>query len=351
MHDIIISDMKLLSKLFDFIGLTSSDNKSPAKTRIPANVLNQAIECVVDGIEPKMRYFPSYKKILNNSVATSLVYISNLVDTIPEPVFISSKSFITNPQLKAYFVDIADIHDIFSSSMELRDFFAAPENSNLDEAYALLCMNETEQIVQGIELHGNIIQRDVMHTTLHFSKHKILSPAASESEVRKGIKQCIFDGLITHALQQILELKHRKQGLEIQHSILNSRLKTRQSQAGGLSKLLASATAPKLSANIQQQITENEKKLHKLPASWNAPRFYMETIKNTLARPEDLIRIKAKSFYITKTGIVTHDNTSQPVNTIHFNEILIANVLDRVIAIVRYPRNEILPRKTFNLKQ
>ena len=134
MHDIIISDMKLLSKLFDFIGLTSSDAESPAKTRIPANVLNQAIECVVDGIEPKMRYFPGYKKILNNSVTTSLAYISNLVDTIPDPILISRKTFITDPQLKAYFVDIEDIHDVFSSSIELRNFFAAPENCNRNEA-------------------------------------------------------------------------------------------------------------------------------------------------------------------------------------------------------------------------
>ncbi len=342
--------MKLLSKLIDFIGLTSSNAGLPAKTHIPANVLNEAIESVVDGIEPKMRYFPGYKKILNNSVATSLAYISNLVDTIPDPIFISSKTFNTDPRVKAYFVTTTDIQDTFSCCTELRDFFEAPENSNLDEAYALLCMNETEKTVLGMEMHGSIIERDVMQTVLNFSEHKILSPAASEAEVRKGIKQCIFDALITHALQQIVELKQQKQGLEIQRSILHSRLKTRQSQGGGLSRLLASATEAELPVNIKQQIAENEKKLEKLPASWDAPRFYMEIIKNTLTRPENFIRIKAKSFNITKMGIVASDDASQSVSTIHFNEILIANVLDRVIAIVRYPRSEILPRKAFNLK-
>ena len=343
--------MELLSKLFDFMGLTGSNTASPAKTHIPANVLNEAIERVVDGIEPKMRYFPGYKKILNHSVDTSLAYISNLVDAIPDPVFISSKTFITDPQVKAYFVSIAAIQDIFSYCTELRDFFEVPENCKLGEAYALLCMNETEKSVLGMELHGNIIERDVMQTVLNFSEHKILSPAASEAEVRKGVKQCIFDALITHALQQIVELKQQKQGLEIQRSLLNSRLKTRQSQGGGLSRLLASATEAELPANIKQQIEANEKKLQKLPASWDAPRFYMEIIKNTLTRPENFICIQAKSFNITKTGIVTRDDSSQSVSTIHFNEILIANVLDRVIAIVCYPRSEILPRKTFKLKQ
>ena len=287
--------MKLLSRLFDFIGVNSSNTESPAKTDIPANVLNEALESVVDGTDPNMRYFPGYKKILNNSVATSLAYISNLVDTIPGPIFISSKTFISDPQIKAYFAAIADIQNIFSGSTELRDFFEVPENCNLREACALLCMNETEKTVPGMELHGNIIQRDVLQTTLHFSGHKILSPATSEAEVRQGIKQCIFDALITHTLQQIVELKQKKQGLEVQRSILNSRLKTRQSQPDGLSSLLASATVAKRSVNIEQQIAENEKKLQKLPASWDAPRFYLEIIKHTFTHPENFIRIKAKS--------------------------------------------------------
>ena len=137
--------MKLLSRLFDFIGVNSSNTESLAKTDIPANVLNEALERVVDGTDPNMRYFPGYKKILNNSVATSLAYISNLVDTIPGPIFISSKTFISDPQIKAYFAAIADIQNIFSGSTELRDFFEVPENCNLREACALLCMNETGQ--------------------------------------------------------------------------------------------------------------------------------------------------------------------------------------------------------------
>ncbi len=342
--------MKQLSKLFEFIGLTSSNTESAAKTHIPANVLNEAIECVIDGIEPKMRYFPGYKKILKNSVATSLAFISNLVDTIPDPIVISRKTFITDPQVKIFFASIAHIQDVFSNSTELRGFFEAPKNGSLGDVYALLCMNEKEKTVSGLQLHGNIIERDVMQKVLNFSEHKILSPAISEAEVRKGIKQCIFDALITHALQQIIELKQQKQGLQIQRSILNSRLKRRQSHGGDLSRLLASASEAELSVNLEQKIAENEKKLQQLPDSWDAPRFYLEIIKNTLTSPENFIRIKAKSFYITKMGIVTSDSASQSVDSINFNEILIADVLERVIAIVRYPRSEMLSRKEFKLK-
>ncbi len=339
--------MKLLSKLLDFIGLADNSAGS-SKTDIPVNVINEAIESVVDGIEPKMRYFPGYKKILNNGVSASLAYISNLVDTIPDPVIINSKTFGTDPQVQAYFVSIDSIQEIFSCNTELRVFFEIQENRKLDEVYALLCMNEAEKTVLGMELRGSVIQRDILQTALDFSEHKILSPASTEDEVRKDVKQCIFNGLITHALQQILTLKQQKQGLEIDRKILNSRLKTRRVQGGGLSRLLASATESESSVDIEQQIIETEKKLQQLPASWDAPRFYLEIIQNILIQPENFIRIKAKSFDVTNTGIVSSENSSLSVNTIHFNEILIANVLERVVTIVRYPRSEMLARQDFS---
>ncbi len=114
--------------------------------------------------------------------------------------------------------------------------------------------------------------------------------------------------------------------------------------------MLTSASEAQLSVNIEQQIAENEKKLQKYPASWNAPRYYMEITKNILAQPENFIGIKTKFFNINQLGIVASEKSSQSVNTIHFNEILIADVLKRVVAIVRYPRSEMLPRKKFNLK-
>ena len=139
--------------------------------------------------------------------------------------------------------------------------------------------------------------------------------------------------------------------MEIQHSNLKSRLRKRQSQGGGLSGLLTSATKTSLSEEIELKMLENEKRLLKFPASWDAPRYYLDVIENSLLKPDKFIRIKSKYFNITKMGIVSSDKTSQSINTIHFNEILIADVLERVVVIVRYPRFEMLPKQEFNLQQ
>ena len=329
--------MKLLSKLFGFIGFVNT-----TRTQIPTHILEAAIEHVVDGIEPRMRYFPGYKKILGNAVATAMTHIDRLVDSIPGPLPVSSQGFIDNPEVKAFFASVDAIHDIFSDSEELKLFFNQVDNYDLKEVCALLCMNVTEKTMFGVGLHENILQRDVMQTALDFSEHKILSPAASVEEVRHGISQCIFDGLITYALQKILAIKHQKQELETQHSILVARLRARQSQGRGLSSLIASATETGLHSDIEQQISDTEQKQQQLPASENSLQYYLDTIRHTLEHPQDFIHIEHKTCNINNMSIVTRDDSSQPSNTIHFTEISIAGVLKRAIAIVRYPRSEIL---------
>ncbi len=309
----------------------------------------EAIEHVVDSIEPNMRYFPGYKKILYDSVATTLAHISNLVDTIPGPLLISRNNYVTDPQVNACFSTVDRIQEVFSNSQELRSFFDAPVNSELDEAYALLCMQVEEKTIAGMELQNDIVRRDVMQTALNFTDYKILSPAVNETEVREGIKQCIFNGLITYALQEIINIKEQKLGLELHLNKLSSKLKTRQLQGGGLSNLLMSATETPASDTIQQEISDNKKELEKLPSSWDAPRYYLESIKNTLSQPENFITLQEITYDVTRMGIVSTGETSEPVNTIHINKILIANVLERAVAIVRYNRSELLPRAEFRL--
>lgn len=341
--------MKLLSRLLKYTGLMQASNETAAHNKISADELDKAIEQVVDGVYVKIRYYPGYKKMLKKSVLKSLKYINELVDDIPGPLPASNKNFFTEPQLSAYFSTVSNMQEIFSASAELRAFFSEPLNCNLDKAYAIVCISEKEKTVFGMELNEDIIQREVRQNALSFSDHKILSPAASEFDVRSGVKQCIFDGLITHALQKILEIEEQKKGLEIRQHSLNAKLKARQSQGGGLSQLLSSPAQSKEGISLEQQISDNEKKRNVLPSSWDAPRYYLDMIRETLNQPEHFIRMTKKTYTITATGIITDNESSGPLSTVHFNEILIANVLERVVAIVSYPRNEMQDRQAFCL--
>ena len=197
----------------------------------------------------------------------------------------------------------------------------------------------------GAELSGDAVRRDVLQTAINFFDHKVLSPASSDKDVRDGIKQCIFDGLITHALGHIYDIKTRRQDLEEQRRILLSRLRSRQAQGNGLSALLAEAhEGEERSEDIQTKLAAAEARLDRMPSSQDVLAFYLEEVRKIFANPEDFIRLNIACFRLTDMGIKVNDDTQQTANTVCFSELEIAAVMKRVVTVVRYARSNMIFR-------
>ena len=313
-------------------------DKRMASGKLSQEKVLEAIESVVDGTEPKIRYVSTYKKLLEESVITSLLYIDELVNNIPGSIDINRKNFTIDPQVHAYFSSTNEIKEIFSISDELKSFF---DNTEHEQAYALLCMKHDEKTVLGMEMQNNILSRDVMQTAVNFSEHKVMSPTATEDETRDGIKKCIFDGLITYALKKLIGLKGQYRELQEQQCSLQSRLRSRKAKGGGLNKLLISTDNDDSECKgIREQIEETEDQLKKISPQWELPRYYIDQVKNILEHPEEFIRLERVFVKINKMGIKISDKSSQDGSLIRLDELTIDNVLKRVVVIVCYPRNE-----------
>lgn len=327
----------------NLLGKGKQNNDKSSVKFSPETVL-EAIESVVDGTEPKIRYVPSYKKQLEKSVIKSLSYVDKLIDNIPAALDINRRNFAANPQVHAYFASFNEIEDIFSNSPELNLFFNDIDNIEQEQAYALLCMTREEKTIMGMELQNDILRREVMQTAVNFSEHKVMSPAASEKEIRDGLKKCIFDGLITNALQKLLGLKSQYRELQEQQCSLQSRLRSRQAQGGGLSNLLTSSYKVDSQCEvIIEKIAETENKIKNISPQWELPRYYIKQVKKILDHPEQFIRLETLSVKLNNMGIKISDNSNQDADLIPLDELTIANVLKRIIVIVRYPRNEMQP--------
>ncbi|MCK4703959.1 MAG: hypothetical protein KAT90_00640, partial [Gammaproteobacteria bacterium] len=203
--------------------------------------LAEAIDRVIEGTDTKLRLVPGYRKKLQREVAASLEYIASLVDQISGPMDISRKTFISDPEVRAYFSTPDALQNIFSCGTELKTFFEQSENASLDVCCALLCADKEEKKIMGSVLEGEFIRRDVMQTAISFFDYKVLSPAIDDKEVRSGIKKCIFDGLVTYALQHIASIKIERRDLVHQRRILHAQLRSRQKSGNGLSSLLVEA--------------------------------------------------------------------------------------------------------------
>lgn len=301
------------------------------------------VESVIDGIEPRMRLVRGYQKKLLPAVLTARAYIESMVEQIPGPLDITPKVFVSDPYVNAFFATPQEVREVFSRSAELQAFFQQPPNADVDTACALLCMVEKEKNVLGMDLAHGVIRRDVSQTVVNFSEHKVLSPAATESEAREGLKNCIFSALLSHALQHIAGLKAHKQELQDQRRILYGRLRARQAYSNGLTTLLSVAPGDQgETRDIEEKLALAEAKLKLMPATHDAPREYLREVRAILEQPQAFIQLRRVSFQLTKLGIKADASSSHPTNSVELAEIEIINVLKRVVLIVRYPRAEML---------
>jgi len=312
-------------------------------------MVDEAVDHVIDGIDPKLRLVPGYKRKLKGEVAAALAHIGGLVDQVPGPIDVSRRTFVRDPRVSAFFATPDELQATFSCSPELKTFFADVKNSGKDECYALLCANKEEKSVLGTELAGDTVRREVIQTAINFHDHKILSPAANDRDVRDGIKRCIFDGLVTHALRHIYDIKTRRQDLEDQRRILHARLRARQAQGNGLSLLLAEAhEGDEQSEDIKTKIAEAERTLERMPGSQDVLSFYLEEIRNIFASPGEFIRLNEACFRLTDMGIKVNGDSPQPANTVCFSELEITDVMKRAVTVVRYARDDMnCPDKSF----
>ncbi len=337
--------MKLHLKMFRIPDVITGRRETTRLDTEQRALLEEAVEGVVDGIEPKMRLVRGYQKKLQPAVATARAYIDALVEQIPGPLFITPKAFVKDPYVNAFFATPREVSTVFSGSAELREFFARPENADIDLACGLLCMVEQEKSVLGMELAQGAVRRDVRQTAVNFSDHKVLNPGATEADARLGLKNCIFNALVSHALQHIADLKVQRRELQDQRRILYARLRARQAYNGGLDTLLATVSAGEAgSGNIEEKLAETQAQLDQAPATHDAPRDYLRQVIAILEQPQEFLRLRRVSFQLTRMGIKVEENSDQPAHSIELAEIEVTNVLKRVVAIVCYPRDDMLPQ-------
>ncbi|MGB5261028.1 MAG: hypothetical protein WBO34_10975, partial [Gammaproteobacteria bacterium] len=183
-----------------------------------------AVESVADSIDARLRLAPGYKKKLHNVIHPSLEFVDELVDRIPPAIEVSRRTFSSDPYVNAFFTNVSDLQAVFSHSSEIQDYMEEIHENDA-ACCALLCMHRTEKTVLGMELSGELLKKDVRQVAVSFSDHRVYSPSPSEAGTREGLKHCLFQGLVTHALGEIMRLKLASHRLESRHRMLDSRLR------------------------------------------------------------------------------------------------------------------------------
>ena len=303
-----------------------------------AAVLN-TLESVVDGTDSKIRLVPGYKKKLQGSIHYSLEFADDLVNQIPMAIEVSSSTFTSDPYVNAFFTNVTDLQSIFSHSSEVQDYMEDCHDNNV-RCCALLCMHREEKTVMGVELSGNMLKKDVMQTAVSFSDHRVYSPAPSETETRDGLKNCLFQGLVTNALERIVQLRLASHQLQNRRQMLHARLRRHRQQTGKVSQ--GTRTIEKTSLELKKI---EEEMLH---APLLTPQILLQQVLEVFSKPDDFIQVRKLQLRLSKMGIKISDNSAQADNKLNLTEVIIGNNPPRVVTLAMFPRKELLAKTVFS---
>ena len=303
-----------------------------------AAVLN-TLENVVDGTDSKIRLVPGYKKKLQSSIHYSLEFADDLVNQIPMAIEVSSSTFTSDPYVNAFFTNVTDLQSIFSHSSEVQDYMEDCHDNNV-RCCALLCMHREEKTVMGVELSGNMLKKDVMQTAVSFSDHRVYSPAPSETETREGLKNCLFQGLVTNALERIVQLRLASHQLQNRRQMLHARLRRHRQQTGKVSQ--GTRTIEKTSLELKKI---EEEMLH---APLLTPQILLQQVMEVFSKPDDFVQIRKLQLRLNKMGIKISDKSAQADNKLNLTEVIIGNNPPRVVTLAMFPRKELLAKTVFS---
>jgi exonuclease VII large subunit len=325
-----------------------TQRSEPWQSRYP-DILS-SLESVIDATDSRIRLVSGYRKKLVEAIRTSLEFTDELVGRIPAPIEVGRSTFVSDPYVNAFFASVTDLQTIFSQSSEVREFLEACGNSETSYCYALLCMHKEEKVVMGMELSGDVLRKDVSQIAVNFTDHRIYSPAPSEEATREGLKQCLFGGLVTNALERIVQHKLAAHRLQNERRVLHGRLRhfEQKMKTVGIDGELAELTARDIE-EMRQRLSRIEAAL--MDARPASPLESLQRVHAVFSEPEAFVRMTKHVLALDRMGIRINDDSAQPCNKIDLTEVEIGDAAPRVVTLAKFPRGELLPLSDFSLQR
>ncbi|HHH45197.1 MAG TPA: hypothetical protein ENK49_13760 [Gammaproteobacteria bacterium] len=309
-----------------------------AAARARKRALDEAIEHVVEEINPKLRALGGYRKKLRPCVKHTLDYCNTLVTDLPASVEVSSRSWGQEPAVRAFFSNAGEVQQVFSQSQELRDFF--DRHLQAEYCHVLLSMERRERSVLGMEMHGDMIKRDVRQTTVNFTDHRVVTPSVDEQELKEKLRQRAFESLIAFTLERISDLVAARHLAQEQQQLLNMRRKIAQLKGNSLEPLLRAPDSMEEHASVQAGQAAEGGLLSTLDD-------YIDRIADVLCKPENWLRVYPVSLRLNEMNVKTDAASDTSGHTLQLTEAALGEQLKRTLFIARFPRGELLPKQDF----
>jgi len=265
--------------------------------------MGQAVDRAVDQVEPLLRQVSGYPDAYLGPVARALAHARKLAAEIPGPIVIDREHYASDPIVHAVFGSPEAVQAALCASKSMREFVAAHPHGT--QVYALMGMRRWVRETLGMALEGDRLRRDVPQTLVYFSDHTIAQPAGSEAESREHLAWEMFDSLVGHVRQHILDRKLARAELERARDMLKARLHT--------------AAAPQAEV-MQQQLAELAPRIEAITSDLDLRR-YAEVFENVLGEPEQHLYLEQIQMALDSLGVRREEGAAPDVHSVHFVDL------------------------------
>jgi hypothetical protein len=282
----------------------------------PDALVLEAVDAIVDAVEPKVRMHSRYRQKLEPSVRKSIAYLRSLAATPLEPIELSRAAWASDPRVNAFFATANDVPAVLGRSAELQEFFA---HGDAQEAYALLGMHKTEK-------------REETRTLVSFSDHRIVAPAATLAAARVEVGRRILLRLAQAALVRIVATDERATELESHKAYLGARLR------------LLRVSEDKDTGDIERELKKTVDAFIEAKGSLATLDGYIAHIDDVFSHPERHVAFSRTPLRVDRLGVKVEGEATGPVNELSLAELSLGSDLHAVVAVVRCPRAEVPSR-------
>jgi len=278
--------------------------------------LLSAIERAVSGVEPLLKQTRGYPWAYRKAVMAALEYSHNLAQSVPGPVAVNPDTYAKDAYVHAIFPSMDTVSEAFQLSRSLQSYLH--EHPDTDEIYALMGMRRHEKTMMGMELSGQLIQRDIPQQVVYFTSHTIEYPAPSEEQAREQVAWSFFDSLVDKVAKRVALRKQEMQTQRQEKDSLMARLHAANAQTHAALEAELSTILDSMQTTIRSLDLDN----------------YRDDFKAVLLNPEQHLRLDQSPMMLDSMGIRREDNGTTQGETIIFNDLLGFDRRDWTVAIV-----------------
>jgi len=311
--------------------------------RISEELIRGAVDKAITVTNPRLTVLPSCQKRLAPAVESSIEFLRALVHEFPPSRPIAAATWSSDPALRAFFVAPTDIPAVLGRSDNLRTLF--DKFPDLDEACLILGMAFNEQRVFGMALHGDLVQRDVVQSSVSFSDHRAHLCGRDESRLKRVVGAQAFEYLLAQALAEIGQDRAERQELEANRSLIRARLRLLQQQGPGLGSMFGGSAPAARSeqARLEAELMENERQLAGIGDSESALEMELACLQEVLENPQRYLRLDRKQLRLSTMNVIVEGSSNEPAAEVDFHlaELSGAFAVRRAFIVARVKRDQL----------